>query len=481
MKRASTFDFTPRSRPYPHQVEAVSFLKNREYAALFDEQGLGKTKIIIDAIATGIREEQIEGALIVCKKSLLGTWEDEVRKHSHLRAITLRGSLKVRGVNFMWFSHFYLVNYELLIYEKERVRDLLDTRPMAIVLDEAQRIKNPRSKATAALHELRVHARRRYIVTGTPVANTPHDLWAQIYFLDGGDSLGSTPEEFRDRFSLQKRPHKEDSVDGESLARLRGALSPLSIRRLKDDVLELPEKRFETVFVELEPSQRARYDEVRRELRLSIVDMDGDQVEDDASNILKRLLRLVQLSSNPRLLDASYDQIPAKVTATKEIVRRILSQGEKVIIWSSFVGNIRMLRQLFSADGSAMIFGEIPIADRDRTIKQFQSDESLRVLVANPAAAREGLTLTAANHAIYMDRTFSLVDYMQSQDRIHRISQDQPAYYYNLVGRDTIDEYIDDIVYRKQMVAQFLYGDDEDLSLTPSPYTKDDVLRLLGG
>ncbi len=481
MTRTRCFNFTARSRPYPHQVEATSFLGNREYAALFDEQGLGKTKIIVDTICRQLAREQVEGALIVCKKSLLGTWEQEIAKHSHLRSITLRGSEGVRGKRFMWFAHFYLVNYEMLISEKERVFDLVRTRVMAVVLDESQRIKNPESKATVAVHELRSLAKRRYILTGTPVANTPEDVWAQVYFLDGGEALGSSLKEFFAKFGISKKPHKESVIDERGLALLRDCLQPFSIRRLKDDVLELPEKRYETIAVELEREQRKRYDELREKLRLWIVQMDGAEVKDDSRNILKRLLRLVQISSNPALIDLSYTNTPAKVAAIQELVGKILHNNEKAVVWTSFVGNIRMLRRLFQQVGAAMLFGEIPIAERDQIVREFQEGQHIRVLVANPAAAKEGLTLTAANHAIYMDRNFNLTDYLQSQDRIHRISQEKPAHIYNMVGSNTIDEYLEDVVYRKQIVARFVTGDDQKLEMPAPSFSKEDILDLLGG
>jgi len=235
------------------------------------------------------------------------------------------------------------------------------------------------------------------------------------------------------------------------------------------------------VVVDLEPSQRRRYDELREQLRLSLVAMDGKTVEDDASNILKRLLRLIQISSNPRLIDASYTAMPAKVQVIRDLVAKILNVQEKVVIWTSFIGNIRMLRKLFHDAGAAMLFGEVPISERDAIVRRFQVSQELRVIVANPAAAKEGLTLTAANHAVYMDRTFNLADYLQSQDRIHRISQERPAYVYKIVGRNTVDEYIEDVVYRKQMVAQFVCGDHDDLHIVEPKYTKEDILSLLGG
>ena len=191
MKSKHSFDYSPRLKPLPHQVEATAFLAERDSAALFDEQGLGKTKIVIDALLQCFSLGGIEAAIVVCKKSLLSTWQEEIAKHSQLRSIVLRGSPKQKGQHYMWFAHFYLINYELVPSEAERLRGFLVTRPMALVLDESQRIKNPESKATKAIHYIGPYAKRRYIITGTPIANSPKDLWAQVLFLDSGLALVS--------------------------------------------------------------------------------------------------------------------------------------------------------------------------------------------------------------------------------------------------------------------------------------------------
>jgi SNF2 family DNA or RNA helicase len=476
-----TFDYGPRMKPLPHQIEATRFLYEHDWAALFDEQGLGKTKIVVDALAQLFAARVIEAAMIICKKSLLKNWEGEIAKHSNLRAITLRGTPQQKGLRFMWFAHFYLINYDLVASTIERLKTFLATRPMAIVLDESQRIKNPKSKATKAIHAIAPLARKRFIITGTPVANTPQDLWAQVYFLDLGSTLGSTLDEFYGRFRIQPRPHKEASIDKDSLSRLRESLATFSMRRTKDTVLELPEKIYKTHEVRLEKRQREMYDTLREQLYLEITSMDGKRIGDDAENILKRMLRLVEIASNPQLFDSSYSELPAKFSAADKLLEDIIARGEKAIVWTSFVGNIRLLRRRYDRYGAAMLFGEIPLDERASIVARFQSSPDLNVLIANPAAAREGLTLTAANHAIYIDRTFNLLDYLQSQDRIHRISQQRPAYIHNLVGMKTIDIYIEDVVYRKQAVAEYVYGDCHELAMPPREFTKEEILRLLGG
>jgi SWI/SNF-related matrix-associated actin-dependent regulator of chromatin subfamily A-like protein 1 len=480
MRNSITFDYTPRLKPLPHQIEATNFLVERDSAALFDEQGLGKTKIVIDALARLFTAHKIEGAIIICKKSLLKNWEQEIQKHSNLRSITLRGTPHQKGIRFMWFAHFYLINYDLIASEVDRLKKFLETRPMAIVLDESQRIKNPKSKATRAIHDLAPLARRRFIITGTPIANTPEDIWAQAYFLDSGLSVGRTLQEFREKFPFQSKLHMQHTIDRVSLTQLREALSAFSMRRTKEAVLELPEKIYRTHEVDLERSQREMYDKVREQLYLEITSLDGAAIIDNVENILKRMLRLVEIASNPRLLDASYATTPAKFSAADTIIAEIMARNEKVIIWTNFVDNIRSLRRRYDAYGTSVIFGDIPIDTRAEIVSRFQSSADLRILIANPASAREGLTLTAANHAIYIDRNFNLVDYLQSQDRIHRISQERPAYIHNLVGKNTIDVYIEDVVYRKQAIAGFLYGDSEDLDLPPPTFDREDLLRLLG-
>jgi SNF2 family DNA or RNA helicase len=476
-----SFDYAPKLKPLAHQIEATRFLCQHDWAALFDEQGLGKTKIVVDSLAQLFAAGIIEAALIICKKSLLANWEAEIAKHSSLRAITLRGTPEQKGTRFMWFAHFYLINYDLVSSAIESLKTFLATRPTAIVLDESQRIKNPEGKATKAVHALAPLAKRRFIITGTPIANTPQDLWAQVYFLDLGSTLGATVHEFYHRFHIQPRPHREVIIDKGGLSRLRDTLATFSMRRTKNTTLELPEKVYKTHEVPLEKRQREMYDALRSQLFLEVTSMDGDQVIDDAENLLKRMLRLVEIASNPQLFDASYSELPAKFAVADKLLEHIIGRGEKAIVWTNFIGNIRVLRRRYHRYGAAMIFGEVPLDERAGIVRRFQSLPDLNVLIANPAAAREGVTLTAANHAIYIDRNFNLLDYLQSQDRIHRITQERAAYIHNVVGIETIDVYIEDVVYRKQAVGEYLYGDSRDLTMPPPQFTKDEILRLLGG
>ena len=127
-----------------------------------------------------------------------------------------------------------------------------------------------------------------------------------------------------------------------------------------------------------------------------------------------------------------------------------------------------------------MLYGDIPIEKRNEIVKQFRRNDECAILIANPAAAREGLTLTAANNAIYLDRNFNLVDYLQSQDRIHRISQTKECRIYKIIAKNTIDEYVDEIIYKKHKLAEYVQGDTENINIEKKFMTKEQLLEIVG-
>jgi len=222
------------------------------------------------------------------------------------------------------------------------------------------------------------------------------------------------------------------------------------------------------------------YDEMRNELALWVTSLSGQQILKQADAILARLVRLAQLASNPRLLDADYQETPAKFMALDCLLEAHIDREiEKVIVWTSFVGNIDALQSRYSRFGPVTLYGEMESADRDRAVRAFQGDKAVKLLIANPAAAREGLTLTEANVAIYLDRTFNLVDYLQSQDRIHRISQTRPCEIMLLLANATIDQFVDYSLEQKHRLARFVQKDTGQIATADLALNKPNVLRAL--
>lgn len=466
----------PRNRPHalPHQAEGSQFLREREAAALFDEQGLGKSRQLIDAIVESVQEGSLDGILIVCPNTIKTTWAEEIERHSTLRYAVFGSGRKARRVAFRSLrAAFYIINYEAVSTELVSLRALLRFKRMALVLDESHRIKTPAALVTRAIHSLRNDAARRYIMTGTPVANRPEDLWAQYFFLDDGASLGTTFDAFKARFCTAGGGYTR-------IDELRARLSLLSLRRQKQGTIQLPPKTISRVPVGLTGEQLAMYEEMRNNLALWIQDLSGAEVLERADNILTRLIRLAQLASNPALIDTRYRETPAKFASLDQLVPACLKMpSDKLIIWTSFVGNISLLLTRFDHLRPVPLYGDMDGKSRDAAISAFKGNAEVRLLIANPAAAREGLTLTQARTAIYLDRTFNLVDFLQSQDRIHRLSQIQACEIILLIAHNTIDEFIDFALSQKHRLARYTEKDIDTIHPSDLALQKPDLLRAL--
>jgi SWI/SNF-related matrix-associated actin-dependent regulator of chromatin subfamily A-like protein 1 len=463
--------FKPKTEPLSHQLEAINYIVEHEEVAVFDEQGIGKTKEIIDSLLILLKNKKIESALIVCPRSLMYTWHSEINKHSFLSSTIIDGGDKLKEYKFLSASNVYIINYEGVTSCLNTIELLLSTEKFMLVLDESQRIKNPNSLTFKTIVKIKKFSSRRAILTGTPVANKAIDLWSQFYFLDNGETLGPNYKEFCKKFS-------KPDLNKNFLLELRNKIQVKSIRRLKNNVLQLPEKIYETRYIDFSPIQSQIYNKLKKDLLIEIKKIDEKIIIDESNSILKKLLRLVQIASNPGMLVSDYKETPGKFIYLDKLIKNIISSEEKVIIWTSFVENVRSLKTRYKDYGSLCIYGEIPIAKRAKLVDDFQNNPVFKVLIANPAAAKEGLTLTAANNAIYLDRNFNLVDYLQSQDRIHRISQKKICKIIKLLGKDSIDLFVEDRLSKKQAEARIIQGDSEDFK-SEDFLTKDEIINLL--
>lgn len=452
----------PKLLAFPYQQQAVQAVRDRQYAAIFHEQGLGKTKIAIDVLLYWLDRRIVDTVLLVVKKSLVHNWLRELSLHTHITPAVLTQDRKSNFHIFNSPARVIVAHYEVMVAEVKRFELFLKGRDVGVILDEATKIKNPEAKITQCLLNLAELFGRRIIMTGTPVANRPYDLWSQIRFLDQGEALGNDFESFRRDVdltaSLAHDTDEQSRFEGE-LCRIFDKISAFSVRETKrSGVIQLPEKLIKAVQADWEPVQYELYCQYRTDLR-AIVVKDGVPSEDNAESILKRLLRLVQITSNPTLVDENYVREPGKFPVLLDLVQRITDRGQKCIVWSSFNENVDWLSMQLRPFGARRIHGQLAIAQRDRSIDKFLADPSTKVLVATPGAAKEGLTLTVANHVIFYDRGFSLDDYLQAQDRIHRISQKNVCYVYNIMLPNSIDEWIDVLLRAKHLAAQLAQGD----------------------
>lgn len=474
-------DLTPKHQGFLYQLEAVEAVKELEYAAIFHEQGLGKTKIGLDLVLYWLKNDVIDSVMIVTKRGLIQNWKDEIAAHSFIipRVLDQDRNSSFHALNSP--ARIYLTHYEALRSQQKRFTLFLKTRRVAALLDEAHKIKNPESDVARALLELGPGFRRRVIMTGTPVANRPYDLWAQIYFLDRGASLGTDFPSFRRTLDLSNNlahDAKRADVFETALQNVFERIRPFSVRETKRSAgISLPDKYVRNVSVDLEPRQAEIYVQFRDELA-AIVVQSGKPVLDDAEEILKRLLRLVQVASNPALVDQSYGPDPGKLPILEGLLHEVVDSSAKAIVWTNFTENVDWLGRRLDTFGTARVHGKLSMAERNAALTDFKASATCRVLIATPGAAKEGLTLTVANHAIFYDRSFSLDDYLQAQDRIHRISQDKPCYIENLIARDTVDEWVDMLLAAKHLAAQLGQGDiTREEYATKATYAFAEVIR----
>jgi len=447
---------------FAYQREAVEAVQDLEYAAIFHEQGLGKTKIAIDLLLHWLETRTVDTVLLIVKKGLVANWQRELKSHSHLSPRVLNSDSRNNYYVLNSPARLVLAHYEAIKAEGKRVALFLRTRVVGAILDEATKIKNPESALAKLFFEIAPHFKRRIIMTGTPIANRPYDLWAQIQFLDGGKALGSDFQSFKRNLDLSNELSQDRSARGvfeSELGTLYQKIARFSVRKTKESgVIELPAKIVRNIEIDWEPRQLELYTQVRDELR-AIVVRGGLPIEDESEEAIKRLLRLVQICSNPALIDESYTCDPGKWEALGGLVEDIVAAGEKCIVWTTFTENADWLAAKLRGVDATKVHGKLSMEQRNRAVELFLKDEKCKVLVATPGAAKEGLTLTVANHVIFFDRGFSLDDYLQAQDRIHRVSQVKTCYVYNLIMRDSIDEWVDVLLHAKKLAAQLSQGD----------------------
>ncbi len=289
-----------------YQSDAVHALERLDYGAVFHEQGLGKTKIAIDIALSWLTSGAVDSVFIVSKRSLIPNWQRELSRHTNVVPRVLSQDRKQNYFAFNSRARVFLLHYEVFRYELDRILLFTDTRRVGIILDESQKIKNPEAALTADLLTASPNFVKRIIMSGTPVANRPYDIWSQILFLDSGKSLGDDFQSFKGDFDFNEMLAtipKERERFANNLEWLRVQIQPFTVRETKTSTgIDLPRKHLERVVCIMAPQQQLMYEQIRDELQVE-VEKDKQRITDDTGAILKRLLRLVQVASYPGLVE----------------------------------------------------------------------------------------------------------------------------------------------------------------------------------
>lgn len=420
----------------PYQLEGYHFLvflaENRLGGILADDMGLGKTVQTLAWLlwlASRRPADDPLQALVVCPKSVMGTWETEAAKFAPGLA-TVRFQPAMAGAGRAAVGmHLVIANYAQLRHQAEH---FTGQAWHAVILDEGQFIKTPTSKVAQIAREL--PGPHRLVLTGTPIENRLLDLWSLFAFALPG--LLGTQAAF-------KRQHDQD--DALALARLRARVRHFLLRRTKAQVAaDLPPRTEEDVVVELEGEQAKLYQAELKRARAQLLKVgtlrDLDRMR---FNILASLLRLRQICCHPGLVDAAHDAAPsAKLDALLDRLIELRDEGHQVLVFSQFVQMLERIREkLVAAEiGHLLLTGQTE--DRDALVQQFQSDKRQTVFLLSLKAAGFGLNLTAASYAILYDPWWNPAVEAQAIDRTHRIGQTMPVTAYRLLARGTVEEKI---------------------------------------
>jgi len=432
-------DKFPLLRPF--QRAGVKFLATARQALLADEMGLGKTVQAIAALEE-IGEDAFP-ALIVAPNSMKMTWAAELQKWApHRRVVVVSGgkAAKVKAIAQVrdGEADILIINWEAIrlhtrlagygsmnLSEKDKTPKELNEVPWkSVIADEAHKAKDPKSQQTRALWWLGRDAQNRFLLTGTPVANSPEDVWSLMRFVSPDEFPAKT--KFLDRYAQTSWSSfgfmTVNGVKSETKEELFKILDPRFIRRTKAAVLtQLPAKEYSVRYVELEAKQRKSYEQIRK---LMMAELEGGTLV--ATNPLAKMTRLLQFASAHGEIDAEGNLLltepSCKVDALEEIAAEL--GGDKAVVFAESRQLIEIAYKRLVKNGykAAMITGSIAVIDRQRAVEGF-NDGDTQFLLITLGAGGEGLSLRGASTEIFLQRSFSAVKNLQAEDRLHGIGR----------------------------------------------------------
>lgn len=456
----------------PYQRKSVEHMIKVGYSANFSVPGSGKTTITYAAFFSLRESGIINKMLVIGPRSSFMSWEDEFEGCFGRKPISLRldGNSIKNIVAKSYDKDIVLCTYQMMSLNIENIIKFLKEYETLLVLDESHNIKKISGGSWApSVLKLSPYAKRRVILTGTPLPNSVKDLWSQITFIWLYKDIFDESTVF------------EKYVDKHGLGKYKERLDPFYIRIKKDD-LGLKKPVFRRVYVPLSKNQASIYKSIAKKT------LDDIENFDEKSKLQvwrkNKIIRLMQSASNPSLLTEYSSEfrippmptdgipvsdlikgytkyeMPSKLVCAAKIAKEIIESGNKVIIWTAFVHNIITLKNGLLRDFDPLVvYGDVPKDEneneqfnRDMVIKEFKNDTKPRILIATPNSCAESVSLhkndrgeTVCKNSIYLDRTFNAGHYMQSLDRIHRIGLDPrtEVEYIILIGKNTIDEVID--------------------------------------
>lgn len=460
-----------KNSPMTHQLSGLKKWYPLDYAAIMYEQGLGKTYTSINLSTAWRMTNKIDAVVVICPSSIKLVWNEELQKHcpieyqSHTLTNTKSKSLENFISNkddFQWL----VVGVEGLSQGNayDKILSFMVGRRVAIIIDESSRIKTNGKIRTGRCIKLGAMASKRVILSGTALTQGIEDLFPQFKFLDPNILGFNSFYSFRAHFCVMiKMEVKKDQyvpkiVGYKNENELIESVAHCTQRVEKADVLDIEPKVFMNRHVTMNPTQKKAYADMVEELIVSI-----DGVEYEVTTVLEKMLRLQQITGGFYPSDDGEKTvpkpIPGKNPKLEELIRALDDISGKVIVWCLFRHEIAMIAERLEKEGIGFVefHGGRSGDEKEEAVKAFKNDPRKKVFLASRAAAY-GLTLTESKDAIYYSQGYSLEEYSQSQDRIHRIGQKGTCTYCHLLCDKTVDVDVIEALNGKKNLADMVYN-----------------------
>ena len=465
---------------YEFQKKGSVWMTHMKRCLLADQPGLGKTIQTIAALSdSNLAPSNI--LVIANASNKYDPWENEIKKWSSETPLIIGGKAEERSYQWAsWKKYKWIVcNYELILRDYDLIKEI---KWDAIVCDEAQRISNPSAKTTRAIKSL--HAEIRIALTGTPVSNSPVDIFSIMDWLHPG-YLGNYKQFFADYVV-------EDNFGNvrayKNLPKLFSLLEPFILRRTKEEVLDdFPSLTIQQISFDLSLEEQKIY----AAIKTTIIDELGGYIDKIDPKTLAlvpvKMLRLLQTIDHPKLIGEQFEGDSSKLKATKEHLVTILSDikmlstgqipikeytvdRDKLLIFTQFKMMAYLLQKELQNYSPLVITGDVSSEDRIKIIEQFNTDPQSRLMILTEAGST-GINLQAASYVINYDLPWSIAKLEQRIGRAHRIGQKKNVTVYNLIAKNTIDEYISSVLHKKKKIS--------DDILVGEKFSQQDIINLL--
>jgi SWI/SNF-related matrix-associated actin-dependent regulator of chromatin subfamily A-like protein 1 len=425
--------------PLEHQKEAIKSLVENKKFILADDMGLGKTtSTIIAALETGAKK-----ILIICPASLKINWQREIENYSDKPTSIIEGKKWEDGT-------FVIINYDIIknFHDEKKKADsvLLKTKFDLVIIDEAHYIQNKQAQRTKLINDFVSNVDRLWLLTGTPITSRPINYFNLLNLIECpvAKNWMAYVKRYCNGFQFQAGRRKIWNVSGASnLEELRDRTAPLVLRRLKENVLDLPDKIITPVYLRLKSKE---YEALMGEY-YDWYDKNGDS--DSLTLQFTKLTKVRQVIAEE------------KVPSTIEICENIVEQGKKVIVFTNFTKTLEMILEHFGKS-AVRLDGQMSQKERQLSVDRFQNDESVMVFVGNIKAAGVGITLTAGEAVVMNDLSFLPSDHSQAEDRSYRYGQKNNVLVYYPIFDNTVEGIIYDILKKKKDIFETVMGDKVD-------------------